>query len=142
MGGLQHSSFAKTLCWERKSLKMDSCGGRESVGQLSPDKLFGLSFTFLLWDAEEGQQTALQRMGLARPCRSCYYLQQPVSRRCPRWSLRARSFATCPVLGSGHNRWSKIKHDKGKEDALKSKARSLLSQEIYNASKCWLQPLL
>jgi len=55
--------------------------------------------------------------------------------------LRARSFATCPVLESGHNRWSKIKHDKGKEDALKSKARSLLSQEIYSASKCWLQPL-
>jgi hypothetical protein len=147
-GGLQHSSFAKTLCWdvlgEPKRVSQNGELRRLSVGQLSPGNFLAALLVilhFLLWDAEEGQQTVLQRMGLARLWKPCHYLQQPVSRRCPRWSLRARSFATCPVLASGHNRWSKIKHDKGKEDALKSKARSLLSQEIYNASKCWLPAL-
>ena len=124
----------------RKSQNGELRRSRKVVGQLSPDNFLESLLSF--GTPKEGQQTVLQRMGLARLWRPCCYLQQPVSRKCPRWTLRTRSFATCPVLESGHNRWSKIKHDKGKEDALKSKARSILSQEIYNASKCWLQPLL
>ena len=76
------------------------------------------------------------RMGIRRLRRASFCLKQSIPQQCPSWALPARGFATNIILGSGHNRWSKIKHDKGKEDALKSKARSLLSQEIYNASKC------
>ncbi len=47
----------------------------------------------------------------------------------------SEGFQTFAPQSSGHNRWSKIKHDKGKEDSLKSKARTLLSRDIYNASK-------
>ncbi|KAI9677671.1 MAG: hypothetical protein M1817_006626 [Caeruleum heppii] len=36
---------------------------------------------------------------------------------------------------SGHNRWSTIKHDKGKNDALKNKQRSVLSQELMQISR-------
>ena len=50
--------------------------------------------------------------------------------------LPSRGFQTSAPRRSGHNRWSKIKHDKGKEDSLKSKARTLLSRDIYNASRC------
>ena len=46
-----------------------------------------------------------------------------------------RAFSTTPTLLSGHNRWSKIKHDKGKADALKNRQRSIFAQEIATASK-------
>lgn len=46
-----------------------------------------------------------------------------------------RCFCSFPARNSGHSRWSKIKHDKGKEDILKSRARTLLSQDISLASK-------
>lgn len=36
---------------------------------------------------------------------------------------------------SGHNRWSKIKHDKGKKDAIMNKARSIFAAEIATASR-------
>ncbi|KKY25444.1 hypothetical protein UCRPC4_g01708 [Phaeomoniella chlamydospora] len=36
---------------------------------------------------------------------------------------------------SGHNRWSKIKHDKGANDAAKSKERSIISKDITLAVK-------
>lgn len=42
--------------------------------------------------------------------------------------------ATC-FAPSGHSRWSKIKHDKAKVDAGRSKIRSYISQSIKNASK-------
>jgi YebC/PmpR family DNA-binding regulatory protein len=46
-----------------------------------------------------------------------------------------RLFTTNHSNKSGHNRWSKIKHDKGKKDAAKHRERSVFSQEIYTASK-------
>jgi YebC/PmpR family DNA-binding regulatory protein len=46
-----------------------------------------------------------------------------------------RAFSTTPTLLSGHNRWSKIKHDKGKADAYKNRQRSIFAQEIATASK-------
>lgn len=52
---------------------------------------------------------------------------------CPQCRLRA--FSTATTLTSGHNRWSKIKHDKGKADAVKNKQRSIFAQEIATASK-------
>lgn len=78
------------------------------------------------------------RMGSGRLWRVSFCLQWSITRQCLSRAPLGRSFATRFALGSGHNRWSKIKHDKGKKDALKSKARSLLSQDIYNASKCQL----
>lgn len=48
---------------------------------------------------------------------------------------QSRSFAASTPLQSGHSRWSKIKHDKGKNDALKNRQRSIFAQEIATASK-------
>ncbi|PUU78145.1 transcriptional regulator TACO1-like protein [Tuber borchii] len=44
-------------------------------------------------------------------------------------------FSSSSHLQSGHNRWSKIRHDKGKNDANKSAEFSRLSQEICSAVK-------
>ncbi|KPI41439.1 putative transcriptional regulatory protein [Cyphellophora attinorum] len=38
-------------------------------------------------------------------------------------------------MASGHNRWSKIKHDKAKEDSKKTKIRTKLAYELFIASK-------
>ncbi len=46
-----------------------------------------------------------------------------------------RHWSSSSLLPSGHSRWSKIKHDKGKVDRAKSKARSQLSADIIMASK-------
>ncbi|KAK5155602.1 hypothetical protein LTS14_005863 [Recurvomyces mirabilis] len=54
---------------------------------------------------------------------------------CPRCRLQARSFSTTPSIYSGHNRWSKIKHDKAKVDSVKNKQRSIFSAELATASK-------
>lgn len=50
--------------------------------------------------------------------------------------LPTRSLSCSAITRSGHNRWSKIKHDKGKEDAIKSKARGFLSEDVTMASRC------
>jgi hypothetical protein len=65
----------------------------------------------------------------------------------PRW-LRTHSkrpacsgcrlLTTAKPQRSGHNRWSKIKHDKAGVDAKKNKERSVFSHEIAMASKCGL----
>ncbi|KAI5820056.1 transcriptional regulator TACO1-like protein [Pyronema omphalodes] len=47
----------------------------------------------------------------------------------------ARNFTTTPPSASGHSRWSKIKHDKGKADARRGASFSKLSQEVTNACK-------
>lgn len=52
-----------------------------------------------------------------------------------RHCLSRRAFTTAPALHSGHNRWSKIKHDKGKNDAARNRQRSAFAQEIATASK-------
>jgi YebC/PmpR family DNA-binding regulatory protein len=46
-----------------------------------------------------------------------------------------RAFSAATTHLSGHNRWSKIKHDKGKADAYKNRQRSIFAQEIATASK-------
>ena len=49
--------------------------------------------------------------------------------------LFCRHLSDTTRLSSGHNRWSKIKNDKGKNDAQKNSQRSLLSKEIAYATK-------
>jgi hypothetical protein len=44
-------------------------------------------------------------------------------------------FSTACIAQSGHNRWSKIKHDKGAKDMNKNIQRSMFSREIALASK-------
>jgi len=44
-------------------------------------------------------------------------------------------FSSSSLFQSGHNRWSKIRHDKGTNDANKSAEFSRLSQEICSAVK-------
>ncbi|QSZ37841.1 hypothetical protein DSL72_008941 [Monilinia vaccinii-corymbosi] len=46
-------------------------------------------------------------------------------------------FSTTSVISSGHNRWSKIKHDKGAVDAKKTKARSIIAHDIALAVKLY-----
>ncbi|CAL8583189.1 hypothetical protein XPA_008822 [Xanthoria parietina] len=55
----------------------------------------------------------------------------------PRISTPAglRSLSTAQILASGHNRWSKIKHDKIKIDAVRSKERAQWSRNIQEAVK-------
>ncbi|KFY33571.1 hypothetical protein V494_07532 [Pseudogymnoascus sp. VKM F-4513 (FW-928)] len=50
---------------------------------------------------------------------------------------KCASFSTYPTLQSGHNRWSKIKHDKAGVDAKKHVLRSMLSRDIAQASKLY-----
>lgn len=60
---------------------------------------------------------------------SCRQLPRCLSRRAQ------RCFHGSANLQSGHSRWSTIKHDKGKNDALKNKQRSVFAQEIATCSK-------
>jgi YebC/PmpR family DNA-binding regulatory protein len=55
--------------------------------------------------------------------------------RPPPINPQCRAFSASAAQLSGHNRWSKIKHDKGKADALKNRQRSIFAQEIATASK-------
>jgi hypothetical protein len=48
---------------------------------------------------------------------------------------RCMQFSTTSTAQSGHNRWSKIKHDKGSADAKKNVQRSIFAREITLASK-------
>ncbi|OAX80698.1 hypothetical protein ACJ72_04962 [Emergomyces africanus] len=46
-----------------------------------------------------------------------------------------RTLTSSAVVQAGHSRWSTIKHDKGKNDAAKSKERVFHARDIINASK-------
>ncbi|KAK0251368.1 hypothetical protein LTS09_013478 [Friedmanniomyces endolithicus] len=63
----------------------------------------------------------------------------PLTRLLPktytRRQCRLRPLHSTPAVASGHNRWSKIKHDKAKVDASKNRQRSIFAQEIALASK-------
>ncbi|KAJ4287631.1 hypothetical protein N0V90_012334 [Kalmusia sp. IMI 367209] len=48
---------------------------------------------------------------------------------------QARCFSNSLTAFSGHSKWATIKHDKGKNDAFKSKQRALLTKDISNAVK-------
>ncbi|KAI1611876.1 glucose-1-phosphate adenylyltransferase [Exophiala viscosa] len=52
-----------------------------------------------------------------------------------RFQLPCRHWSSTPLRPSGHNRWSKIKHDKAKADARTSKTRTLMSHELMTASR-------
>ncbi|KAI9772864.1 MAG: hypothetical protein M1840_008746 [Geoglossum simile] len=53
----------------------------------------------------------------------------------------SRCLSTTWRVASGHNRWSTIKHDKGKNDAQKNRLRSVLAKELTLASKLFGQDL-
>lgn len=46
-------------------------------------------------------------------------------------------FATTPIAQSGHNKWSKIKHDKGKKDHVKTVQRTQQVQAITMYSRLY-----
>ncbi|KAI9756971.1 MAG: hypothetical protein M4579_003629 [Chaenotheca gracillima] len=48
-----------------------------------------------------------------------------------------RRLSAAAIVRSGHNRWSKIKHDKGKADERKNKQRSVLADELAQASRLY-----
>jgi YebC/PmpR family DNA-binding regulatory protein len=48
---------------------------------------------------------------------------------------QVRCLSSTTSLQSGHSKWATIKHDKAKNDAGKSKQRSLLTRDITNAVK-------
>lgn len=52
---------------------------------------------------------------------------------CPRCR---RAFSTTTVAQSGHNKWSKIKHTKGRADQKKTSERTIFVQAITLYSKC------
>ncbi|KAL7276315.1 hypothetical protein RUND412_000729 [Rhizina undulata] len=53
----------------------------------------------------------------------------------PSLPIFAAPLSTTSACQSGHNRWSKIKHDKGKADARRGASFSKLSQEMIQASR-------
>lgn len=106
--------------------------------------------------AEKGKEHAEPRTlflyeSFSPPTTNARILRYLLSRRMPVTHLvkiaarsrlhlsRCRQFSSFTRLESGHNRWSKIKHDKGKNDAAKSKERTVLALAIIRASKgAWL----
>lgn len=46
-----------------------------------------------------------------------------------------RAFVSSPVLQAGHNKWSKIRHDKAVNDAKKNAARTVFAKNIALYSK-------
>ncbi|KAJ5638406.1 hypothetical protein N7528_000796 [Penicillium herquei] len=48
-----------------------------------------------------------------------------------------RSFSSAPALLSGHSKWATIRHDKAKNDKVKSKERQMVSKEISSATQLW-----
>ncbi|KAF2015313.1 DUF28-domain-containing protein [Aaosphaeria arxii CBS 175.79] len=48
---------------------------------------------------------------------------------------QTRTFSSSPACNSGHSKWATIKHDKGKNDAAKSKQRAIMTKDISNAVK-------
>lgn len=61
-------------------------------------------------------------------------LLAPFRATCAR-CCRRRAFVTFGPLQSGHNKWSKIRHDKGKADSKKAAQRSTLFKDISIASR-------
>ncbi|CAG8137559.1 unnamed protein product [Penicillium salamii] len=48
-----------------------------------------------------------------------------------------RPFTSTGFNGSGHNKWSSIKHDKARNDKAKSKERAMMGKEIASATQMW-----
>lgn len=47
-----------------------------------------------------------------------------------------RAFSYSPARASGHNRWSKIKHEKGAADAKRNLLRSGFAKNLTLYSQC------
>ncbi|KAL6707035.1 hypothetical protein ACN47E_004787 [Coniothyrium glycines] len=62
----------------------------------------------------------------------CRHALRPRRARQPE---QARCLSSTPGRHSGHSKWATIKHDKAKNDAGKSKQRSLMTRDISNAVK-------
>ena len=52
-----------------------------------------------------------------------------------RFQAPCRHWSSFQYRLSGHSKWAKIKHDKGKNDMAKSRARTQLSSDIIMASR-------
>lgn len=74
---------------------------------------------------------SLRRLGRDR-------LDAQVVRQLP--GVQRRLLSCSSTFRSGHNRWSKIRHDKGKNDKLKSQDRGTLSYRVFLESKCMILP--
>ena len=46
-----------------------------------------------------------------------------------------RAFVSSPILRSGHNKWSKIRHEKAANDAKKNATRTIFAKNITLYSK-------
>lgn len=81
-------------------------------------------------------QTSLSsRLLMSLALRGRLYLLRDSSAKGHSGFEKCRNLTSCSVLCSGHNRWSTIRHDKGKNDATKSKERLSISKELILASK-------
>ena len=72
------------------------------------------------------------------PMASLSLCMRQLARRVPAAHPRAlccRCFSSAPPLQSGHNKWSKIKHDKAAADAKMSQRRIYFSRNIAILSK-------
>ncbi|KAK8849178.1 duf28 domain-containing protein [Apiospora arundinis] len=63
--------------------------------------------------------------------------QQPAFASSSSSTAGRNSFSTSAAQLSGHNKWSKIKHDKGRADAKKSAQRGLLTKDIQLATRLY-----
>jgi YebC/PmpR family DNA-binding regulatory protein len=63
---------------------------------------------------------------------ACRHATRPRELRIPG---QVRCLSSTTSLHSGHSKWATIKHDKAKNDAGKSKQRSLMTRDITNAVK-------
>lgn len=79
---------------------------------------------------------ALHRGFLSLPL-SAEPLFRPGRRLCsPPWRIiSVRALQLCPVLGAGHNKWSKVKHVKGPKDEARARMFMKLGMMIKLAVK-------
>jgi YebC/PmpR family DNA-binding regulatory protein len=99
----------------------------------NPSFLIGRHFTSPMCDhmlSSFGIHAMAPSRGLSRLIQQQYYI--------PVWRCHAcRTFSNISTVYSGHNRWSKIKHDKAKADASRNRQRSLFAKEIETASRLY-----
>lgn len=69
-------------------------------------------------------------------CAQCLLLRRR-RRQQPVFSASGKPFGTSAVQLSGHNKWSKIKHDKGRADAKKSAQRAGFTKDIQLATRLY-----
>lgn len=83
---------------------------------------------------------AASRSPMASTLRDMRFLLRPM--RSSVCSQCRRGFSNTPMPQAGHNKWSKIKHTKGRKDARITSERTTHVQAIKLYSQCWCLPLL